>query len=416
VKPLPVASLRAVDTPNDDGGSITLTWTPSLSDKMLPGLTTSNAGYVMVPGVLNYGIYRKLQSEADFTLIGTVKAGATTYADASVVSGPSNTYAYEVRAMDASNESDPSETYKAFAAKNVDVPVGDWTSDQVVDLLDFRELAKVFGKSTDEVDPMFDLNGDGMVDLLDFREFAKYFGTTTATAKPVPVAFGRNAGAELSLSVLDATTADLAVQVSLDKAVELVGYSFTVHYDPATLRFERAGEGNLLTSNAPFLVLSNRAGELTIAHVLSSDDAVAGQGLVANLFFTSKDEVGGGEVRLSEGTVLDANYGTNAVVLRSESVVAKPKAFALLQNHPNPFNPATTIGYALPQAASVRLEVCNMLGQVIATLVNEKQDMGRYSVRWDGLNSNGEVVGSGVYFYRIVADDFHAVQSMLLVK
>jgi flagellar hook assembly protein FlgD len=102
--------------------------------------------------------------------------------------------------------------------------------------------------------------------------------------------------------------------------------------------------------------------------------------------------------------------------MRTASVTAKPKVFALKQNYPNPFNPATTIEYALPEAASVRLEVYNTLAQVVATLVAEEQTSGRYSVRWDGLNSNGELVGSGVYFYRLVAGDFQDIKRMLLIK
>jgi flagellar hook assembly protein FlgD len=90
--------------------------------------------------------------------------------------------------------------------------------------------------------------------------------------------------------------------------------------------------------------------------------------------------------------------------------------FALKQNYPNPFNPVTTIEYALPEAASVRLEVYNTLGQVVATLVEKPQVAGRYTVRWDGLNSNREMVGSGVYFYRMVADDFQDIKRMLLIK
>jgi hypothetical protein len=419
VAPEAVADLRAVDTAEDAGGSITLTWTLSPSDRMVRALLTSNAGYVTVPGVLSYEIYRALQGE-DLVQIDSVPAGATSYVDADVTGlGPGSTYVYDVRAADASNEV-ASATHSAFAADNAATSQGDWSQDATVDIDDFLMFALAFGKTTEEVDPMFDLVPDGQIDINDFLEFALSFNQPVSVAKPVPMAFGHNDGVEMSLRLLEDATADLAIRVLLDKAAGVMGYRFTVRYDPAMLELTQAtvGEGNLLTceggTTAPLLV-SDTPGELTIANVLSRGDAAAGQGVAAEIFFTSKDDLGG-TVRLSEGMVVDAALGMNVAALRSAAVVMAPKAFALLQNHPNPFNPATTIEYALPMAASVRLEVYNTLGQVVATLVNEKQDAGRYSVRWDGLNSNDEMMSSGVYFYRIVAGEFHDIRRMLLIK
>jgi hypothetical protein len=340
--------------------------------------------------------------------------------DADVPSdGPTFTYVYDVRAADGSNEV-ASATHSAFAADNAATSKGDWSQDATVDIDDFLMFALAFGKTTEEVDPMFDLVPDGQIDINDFLEFALSFNQPVSVAKPVPMAFGHNDGVEMSLRLLEDATADLAIRVLLDKAAGVMGYRFTVRYDPAMLELTQAtvGEGNLLTceggTTAPLLV-SDTPGELTIANVLSRGDAAAGQGVAAEIFFTSKDDLGG-TVRLSEGMVVDAALGMNVAALRSAAVVMAPKAFALLQNHPNPFNPATTIEYALPMTASVRLEVYNTLGQVVATLVNEKQDAGRYSVRWDGLNSNDEMMSSGVYYYRMVAGEFHAIRRMLLIK
>ena len=95
----------------------------------------------------------------------------------------------------------------------------------------------------------------------------------------------------------------------------------------------------------------------------------------------------------------------------------RPAAFALATNYPNPFNPATTIQYALPQAADVQLTVYNVVGQVVRTLVAEHQSAGRYLVAWDATNDNGQSLSAGVYFYRLQAGgEFHAVRKMLLLK
>jgi hypothetical protein len=83
----------------------------------------------------------------------------------------------------------------------------------------------------------------------------------------------------------------------------------------------------------------------------------------------------------------------------------------LLQNYPNPFNPSTTIKYDLPKDLRVTLKVFNVLGQEVATLVNEEQKAGYRSVEW-----NAAGVASGVYFYRLDAGSFTSVKKLLLLK
>jgi len=94
-----------------------------------------------------------------------------------------------------------------------------------------------------------------------------------------------------------------------------------------------------------------------------------------------------------------------------------PGAYALSKNYPNPFNPATTIGYSMAKGGNVELIVFNVLGQKVRTLVHENVGAGQHSVRWDGKDALGNVVSSGVYFYRMrTASGFVATQKMVLVK
>lgn len=88
-----------------------------------------------------------------------------------------------------------------------------------------------------------------------------------------------------------------------------------------------------------------------------------------------------------------------------------PDSHELSQNYPNPFNPVTTIRYQLPRSSDVALEVFNMLGQQVVTLVSEHQQAGRYEVVFDAAK-----LPSGVYLYRLRAGDFHQTRRMLLVK
>ena len=88
-----------------------------------------------------------------------------------------------------------------------------------------------------------------------------------------------------------------------------------------------------------------------------------------------------------------------------------PKNYSLSQNCPNPFNPASKISYALPQNSFVELKVFNLLGQEIATLVNQEKPAGTYEVNFDASN-----LPSGVYIYRIKAGEYVETKKMILLK
>ncbi len=93
-----------------------------------------------------------------------------------------------------------------------------------------------------------------------------------------------------------------------------------------------------------------------------------------------------------------------------------PTSFGLHQNYPNPFNPSTTINFDMPVTGQVKIEIFNLLGQLIATPFDEVAPAGQQSVIWDGQNDNGETVSSGIYFYRLTADNFTDTKKMTLLK
>ncbi len=93
-----------------------------------------------------------------------------------------------------------------------------------------------------------------------------------------------------------------------------------------------------------------------------------------------------------------------------------PTHFSLAQNYPNPFNPTTQIDYAVPQRSNVRIDVFNVQGQLVRTLVDEMKAPGFHSVEWDGRDNGNTDVASGIYFYRIAAGDFHESRKMVMLK
>ncbi len=119
-----------------------------------------------------------------------------------------------------------------------------------------------------------------------------------------------------------------------------------------------------------------------------------------------------------DGVIDDTLYLSNGSPLDVEDDHGSllPYRFELSQNYPNPFNPATTIEYSLPRRSSVRIDVFNLLGQKVRTLVDREESAGAYSITWDGTSSTGEAVSTGVYLYRFQADDHVETKKMLLLK
>lgn len=96
--------------------------------------------------------------------------------------------------------------------------------------------------------------------------------------------------------------------------------------------------------------------------------------------------------------------------------VPLPMEFSLMQNHPNPFNPTTTIRYSLAGNAHVRVEVRNVLGQLVRVLEDSYQSVGVYETTWDGRNSAGQEAASGVYFYSLRSNDVVQTRKMVLSR
>jgi len=93
-----------------------------------------------------------------------------------------------------------------------------------------------------------------------------------------------------------------------------------------------------------------------------------------------------------------------------------PGSYKLYQNYPNPFNPQTTINYQIPKLSNVTLNIYNLNGHLVKTLVNEEKPTGNYQVVWDGRNETGQQVSSGQYIYRLTVDGIEKTRKMLLVK
>jgi len=96
--------------------------------------------------------------------------------------------------------------------------------------------------------------------------------------------------------------------------------------------------------------------------------------------------------------------------------IAAPTDYKLYNNYPNPFNPVTKIAFELPKASHVKLIIYDVVGKEVAQAADADYPVGYSEVTWNGTNSRGALVSSGVYFYRISTDKWSKVMKMLMLK
>lgn len=126
------------------------------------------------------------------------------------------------------------------------------------------------------------------------------------------------------------------------------------------------------------------------------------------------DNAQGGSYKIYSGYISKGSSHYTEVKEIEEDQV--PYSFELFQNYPNPFNPTTNIRFSLPRSGHVRLDIYNILGRRVRTLVDEALLAGHKLVTWDGKDENGNDVSSGIYFYRLQTGNFSQARKMILLK
>ena len=198
-----------------------------------------------------------------------------------------------------------------------------------------------------------------------------------------------------------------------------------ITFDPEVIEFKSASETQIgITGDG---VLFSKAAQMTG----KSDDKVGlvagacgaamldGSGTLGTITFRwISERVGEANLglltRLADGSGAIIEYEGSTLTIGATGVI--PLDYALHQNYPNPFNPSTTIRFDLPDDANVRLVIYNVMGQEVRTLVSGVTPAGIHSIIWDGTSNEGRDVGSGLYIYRISANDFSATHKMLLTR
>ncbi len=447
-------TLAASDWPDDDGGYIELEWTASANhagngDPEVTidyyqiyagptndiGAASSWAVYVATPvtdetgTTINVRVPAFSSSASSFYWVGAVKGELPPGLSTASAAKSSVATASQVDQSDALFENRVVSLFSnanlAFALDNTR-DAGDYVGNRVVELDDFHVFAAFFSND-EEVETAFDLNGDGKVGILDLIQFAQLFAQDNpAGGGEVAQKGGIPAGQISNLfnfdSVYDSRTEQMEFTVLMNDVEPLGGYGFDVVYDSETFELVEIVNGTFLEENGGSqLSFDYKAdGVVTIASVLkelNENTAVSGDGIAATLKFKWLGNGANKSIQIAGIQILDA-FGSLSYLASFDvlDLIPVPLVFELKNNYPNPFNPTTTIEYALPHTELVRIDIVNVLGQIVTTLVNGEVQAGFHTVVWNGKNTLGSPVASGIYLYKIKAGTFTSVKRLTLLK
>jgi hypothetical protein len=190
--------------------------------------------------------------------------------------------------------------------------------------------------------------------------------------------------------------------IQLIVPVELLSFNAEIDIDVVTLKWSTATE----TNNLGFEVLSSSDNQKwnTLAFINGNGTTT----LIHNYQFTDQIETSGIYFYKLKQIDFDGTYKYSNTI---EILINSPTKFTLEQNYPNPFNPTTIVKFDLLKDGLVTLEVYDILGRKITTLINEQRTAGRYEQTFDASS-----LASGVYFYKLQAGDFISAKKMILLK
>ena len=165
-------------------------------------------------------------------------------------------------------------------------------------------------------------------------------------------------------------------------------------------------------------MVSTNEGGLILGFSLMGTFISPGEGLLTTVSATAENVEGYFDLSVTNfagqgGTALDYEVGSPFL---GNDEIAIVDEFSLSNNYPNPFNPSTTIDFAVAQSGDVSVIIYDMLGREVKNLVNGFHTPNYYSINWNGMNDAGTSVSTGVYYYKMVSSDFVEMKKMMFVK
>jgi len=263
---------------------------------------------------------------------------------------------------------------------------GDLNRDGTINILDLTRLVNIILQTAKEIDEIefwsADLNGDNVVNILDLVWTINIILGKEGFAKPTGSGSGylefSSRDKQLTYNCSEAVAA-LQIEFESGCPLELAEY------------FENSTDISIKQQNNILLLYSQTGVAL-----------LSGSGILGRIDDPEKIV-----------SILAVSLSGEAVQVEVNSI---PGKFQLYQNYPNPFNAATVFRFDLPREEQVSLEIYDVLGRRVATLIHENKKPGRYECCWDGQNSLRQDLASGIYFYSLRAGDFLQIRKLMLMK
>ncbi|MCF7923385.1 MAG: choice-of-anchor J domain-containing protein, partial [Candidatus Marinimicrobia bacterium] len=319
----------------------------------------------------------------------------------------------------------------------------------IIDWTDFSEVAVINGLSTSadaaaapQLEEGIDLGGlSGLtlvgifIEPLSGAADDAYPGVMTDASAPALVGSSyiismAAVDASYDISVNNPTSGDFMVNLWIHNPEDgtiaqapAIGEGRTIHESTPSLRTDPTKEA---VTGWPVIGLpvseSALRSELLFFKVYSSVDGAEWTmlGPTNSMDYTDESALASQSIEYKVTALYDIAESDYSNVVQIQVVgvdkLGLPDTYALEQNYPNPFNPITFINYQLPEATNVKIMIYNVLGQKVATLVDQPMNAGYYNISWSGLNQYGSPVSSGVYLYRIETNGFSAVKKLMYLK
>jgi hypothetical protein len=222
--------------------------------------------------------------------------------------------------------------------------------------------------------------------------------------------------------VWNATMLDgFRLQLLLDERLPMDAVEIQIHYDPQHLDFDTLIFHPLLKSSQVMKLSrpDEQAGRISIALMtMENQNPLITAEPVAEIAFHTLSEGETDFSSVSEYRPLDTKsaFQQENQVRTFDTAPPVPAIFNLAQNFPNPFNATTTLRFELPESADLQLNIYNVKGQLVRSLLHKQMPAGYHQIYWDGLDEQGRSLSSGIYLYRLCTPTYIKTKKMVLMK
>ncbi len=299
----------------------------------------------------------------------------------------------------------------------------DFNGDQTVNLVDYVQLIQAFYGTSEhpESDYCQDLHPDGTVNLSDIGLFAGHYGHTFAAASSalVPVSDAR-----LKFQAEEASgTNAISVRVQLESQSAVTAVAATLAEQVGSYRIvDWQVDASSSMIQSPSYRKNSRSKDWVVMASFDDKGSVydmdLGTLILEPIHSSESKPLSNDDFQITFGEILTAAAEVQTLGNAAEVGTIPRQLLGMQKVYPNPFNPSVTIEYALDRSAEVTLQIHDLAGRLVTTLVSEQQSArdSNYSVVWNGRNSSGQRTSSGLYFWRLSIDGQVETGRMVMIK